>query len=361
MFFSLIFPIVMVASLGNILANLDNPDSSIGEIKIGYYAQAGAEAASSAEIFVSALGQADGIVFTEEKSEGAAKQSVADKGADAAMVFTGGDGVKVYEGGDDVKNRTVSMIAKGFARESAAYATAYGTVAAENPQNIPGLTDRLNARAADGETLTADRKFDGRTQSMMDFYAVTMIIMICFMGGGIGGASTMYLTKREGLLRRLAASPTRGGAIFIANIFVYIPVSIAQSLVIMLLSTLLFGAHYAATFAGNLLFFAFSVLLGMTVAAVCMLIGMFVKANPYMPFMAVLWTLLFISGSFNREIFIPGFSEYLPMNIMNRAAFELTLFGQSGLMLTAMAALAAILAATCVAGSLVLRRKERAL
>jgi acyl-CoA hydrolase len=46
---------------------------------------------------------------------------------------------------------------------------------------------------------------------------------------------------------------------------------------------------------------------------------------------------------------------------MNRAAFDLTLFGQPGQMLTLMAVLAAILAATCVAGSLVLKRKEKAL
>jgi ABC-2 type transport system permease protein len=360
MFFSLIFPIIMVASLGNLLANLDNPDASIGEIKIAYYAQADGEAARASGVFADALEQMDGIGLSEEKSEDAAKQSVADRDVDAAMIFTNDADVKVYEGGNDVKNRTVSMIAKGFARESAAYTAAYTTTAAEDPGKLQELTDKLAARSTDREALTTDRKFGGRSQSMMDFYAVTMIIMICFMGGGIGGASTMYLTRREGLLRRLAASPKRSSAIFSGNVLVYVPVSVSQTLVIMLLSTLLFGARYAATFAENLLFFAFCVLLGTTVAAVCMLLGLFMKTNPYMPLMAIMWTLLFVSGSFNKEINIPGVSEYLPMNIMNRAAFDLTLFGKSGPTLTIMAALAVILAASCLGGSLILKRKEKA-
>jgi ABC-2 type transport system permease protein len=393
MFFGLIFPIIMVASLGNLLADMDNPDYNIGEIKIGYYAQTSGEAdsqtdgkadsrtdgeanaqtggeanapadgnaASAADAFVSALGQTDGIRLTGEKSEAAAKKSVEDKDVDAALIFTGATGVKVYEGDDNIKNRAVAMIAKGFVRESAAYTAAYESAAAGGPDNIQALTAKLAARTSSGEALTSDRKFGGRTQSMIDFYAVTMIIMICFMGGGIGGASGMYYSRREGLLRRLAASPRRGAAIFFENIIVYVPVNIVQTLAIMLPATLLFGAHYAAAPADNILFFAFSVLLGTTVGAVGMLIGLFMKSNPYIPFMAVLWTLLFISGSFNKEILIPGVSEYLPMNIMNRAAFDLTLFGRSGPLLTQMAILAVILAASCLAGSLVLRRKEKTL
>jgi ABC-2 type transport system permease protein len=361
LFFGLIFPIVLVASLGNILANMDNPDYSIGEIKIGYYAQADAETVRASGAFVQAIGQMDGVKLREEKSEDAAKKSVSDKDVDVAMVFTGSTDVKVYEGGDNIKNRTVSMIAKGFVRESAAYTAAYEAVAAEDPQKIQELTDRIAARIADRDALTTDRTFDGRTQSMIDFYAVTVIIMICFMGGGIGGASGMYYARREGLLRRLAASPKRSGAIFFENVIVYVPVNIVQTLAIMVPSTLLFGAHYAAAPADNVLLFAFSVLLGTTVGAVCMLIGLFMKSNPYIPFMAVMWTLLFISGSFNKDILIPGVSEYLPMNIMNRAAFDLTLFGRSGPILTLMAVLAVILAASCFVGSLVIRRKEKAL
>jgi ABC-2 type transport system permease protein len=361
LFFSLIFPIVLVVSLGNLLADMDEPDYSIGEIKIGYYAQEDGEAARAAAVFTDALEQMDGIELTKEASEDAAKKSVMNKDADAAMVFTGAADVKVYEGENNIKNRTVSMIAKSFARESAAYATAYKTVAAEGPDRIQGLTDKLTALTAERGALTADRTFGGRTQSMIDFYAVTIIIMICFMGGGIGGASGMYYTRREGLLRRIAAAPKRGGAIFFENVLVYVPVNIAQALAIMIPATLFFGARYAATFADNLLLFAFSILLGTTVSAVCMLVGLFMKTNPYIPFMAIMWTLLFISGSFNKEINIPGVSEYLPMNIMNRAAFDLTLFGRSGQMLTIMAALAVILAASCLIGSAVMKRKEKAL
>jgi ABC-2 type transport system permease protein len=192
---------------------------------------------------------------------------------------------------------------------------------------------------------------------MMDFYAVTMVIMICFMGNGIGGASGMYMLKNEKLLRRLSASPKRGETIFLGNLLGCVPGALAQTAAVMLPATLFLGARYASAPADNALLFAFFTLIGMAVSAVSIVLGLVMKVNPYLPVMAVLWTMLFISGSFSKEISIPGVSEYMPMSIMNRAAFELTLFGRPEQVLTVMAALAVILAASCAAGSLLIKKK----
>jgi ABC-2 type transport system permease protein len=345
MFFGLIFPLVMTVCLGNLLANLDNPDSMVGTMKIAYYSENPAATDSFAQI----LKDTDGIELSTEKSAESAEKKVRDEKADAGMIFAQDMSVKVYEGGDKTKNRTVDAIARGFARESAAYITAYKTT---------GAPPSISTARPD---LIADKKYDGRTRSMIDFYAVTMIIMICFMGGGIGGASEMYFARREGLIRRLAISPKRGGAIFMETVIGSIPGNVAQTLAVMIPATLIFGAHYAATAADNLLLFAMFVLLGTTVSAVFSLIGLFLRFNPYLIVMAVLWTLLFISGSFNRGINIPGVSEFMPMSIANNAAFELTLFGRPDQALILMAALAVILAAACAVGSFALRRKEASL
>jgi ABC-2 type transport system permease protein len=359
LFFGLIFPIVMVACLGNMLAGLDNPDAKIDKVRAAYYVKSGAE--QPANIFSDALKETGDVELSREESEDAADKSVIEGRADVAFIFDSDLNVKVYEGEDSIKNRAALMIAKSFARESAASTTAFATLGRTAPQNTAKLTEKLPSLTAGRSDLITDKKHDGRTQTMMDFYAVTMVIMICFMGSGIGGASGMYMLRREKILSRLSASPKRGRTIYLGNVLGCVPGSLAQTAAVMLPSALFLGARYASAPADNLLLFAFFTLLGTTVAAAFMLLGLVMKVNPYLPVMAILWTMLFISGSFSKEISIPGVTEYMPMSIMNRAAFELTIFGRPEQILTVMAALAVILVASCATGSLLIKRRGAAI
>jgi ABC-type multidrug transport system permease subunit len=361
LFFGLIFPLLMTACLGNLLADLDAPDTQIEGLKIGYCVEGGADAEGVLDPFTEALGGVDGVELARVDGERAAKRSVDDRKTDAALLFDENLDVTVYEGADRVKNRAAVMIAKGYARESAAYGAVYQAFADDDPQEVNALTERLFALSGAQEALVADKDYGGRTQSMIDFYAVTMIVMICFMGNGIGGAVGMYLLRSQGLLRRLTVSPRRGATVFLESVLGSAPGAMLQTLAVMIPSVLFLGAHYAPDIGGNILLFAFFTLLGTTVSAVFMLIGLFAKVSPYMIVMVILWTMLFLSGSFNRTVSIPGVGEYLPMSIANRAAFDLTMFGQTGPMLTLMAALALILAVSCLAGSVLMKRKDVAL
>jgi ABC-2 type transport system permease protein len=357
-FFGLLFPIVMVACLGNLLANYDNPDSRIGTLKIGYYAEEGA--AKTSDIFADAIGKADGVELARAKSKEGAERSVDGGKSDAALIFRGDLGVTIYEGKDKTKNMAANMMAQGFVRESAAYATAYSSAARKDPAKVAALEKKLAALPAARGSFTADKEHAGRSQTMIDFYAVTMLVMICFMGSGIGAAMGIYYYRKQGLIKRLAISPKRGSAIFLESVLGCVPGNLAQAAAVMIPSTLILGAHYAADAAGNALLFAFFALLSTTVTAIFMLIGIAVslKVNPYLPLMAVLWSMLFASGSFNKQFSIPGAADFMPPAIANRAAFELTMFGNAGPLLTFMAALAAILAAACLIGSRLLLRRR---
>jgi ABC-2 type transport system permease protein len=209
----------------------------------------------------------------------------------------------------------------------------------------------------DLSALVADKDL-GVSRSMMDFYAVTMIVMIAFMGGGIGGAFTMYQARKDGLLRRMVCSPRSRTRLFLEAVVGVIPQNILQALIVMILSTVFLGVHYAKTWQENLLLFAFFIVVGMAVTAVFMLIGLFVRVNPYMPLMGGLWALLFMSGSFSKDMVIDGVSEYLPPNIIQRAAFDLTLFGRAEQMWTVMAVCGALLAFACALGVVIFRKKE---
>jgi ABC-2 type transport system permease protein len=385
LFFGLIFPIVMTACLGSLLSGLDNPDDTIYEMKIAYVVeapeQAGedaneagsadesagattvtADTAQAVAAFTDALDDAGYFDVTEADSAAAARKDIETDKLDAALVFDKDLNVTVIEGGDVTINRAAHMIASGFARRSSAYLASYEVLAQDDPAYIAVFSRTAEDAARSAADYLKDRDFGGRTQSMMDFYAVTMIIMICFMGGGIGGASGIYMSRREGLMRRLTVSPKSGSAIFLESVLGMVPGNIAQTLMVMVPATLFLGAHYAQSMADNLLLFAFFVLLGTAATALFMVIGLVLKSNPYIPLMVILWTALFISGSFQKNLSIPGVSELMPMNIANRAAFDLTMFGRTDGVLTVMAVCAAILAASCVVGSLALdKRKEIAL
>jgi len=68
--------------------------------------------------------------------------------------------------------------------------------------------------------------------------------------------------------------------------------------------------------------------------------------------------LLFISGSFSKDMFIEGFSEYLPMSVAQAAIFDLTVFGRPGQLLLVTGVCAVILTVACALGSALYRRKE---
>jgi len=341
MFFALVFPIAMVFILGNMLAELDNPDTSIGTIHIAYHYDT---ETSAVRMFIDALAEHDGVTV----SEAANAEEMGD--ADAMMVFGSPLSISIAEGEDPYKNRAAMLMAQSFSQEYAAYAA----VAGRSPEAFaellaPGLTEF--------PSLTADKDL-GVQRSMMDYYAVTMIVMIAFMGGGVGGAGDTFHARQNGALRRVSASPRGRARLFLESVVGLVPLNIMQTVMIMVPSVLFFGAHYAQAWHDNILLFAFFILLGLAVSSVFMLVGLFIRINPAMPIMAIMWSLLFLSGTFAREMTIEGFSEYLPMNIAQRAVFDLTLFGRYDQLLLAMGGCAVVLAVACAVGSALFRRKE---
>ncbi|MDR0596446.1 MAG: ABC transporter permease, partial [Clostridiales Family XIII bacterium] len=342
-FFCLVFPLVMTVFLGNMLTSYDNPDAAVDAIEIAYVSEAPAAGTgeySGVDIFVDALKGNDKLRLSESADIAAAKKSVDSGESDTAMLFDTSMDITIYKGKDSIKNRVAQLLAQSFSREYAAWGAAYKSEAFAARLQQAGASAVESAASPKG--LTEDRDL-GVNRTMIDFYAVSLIVMIAFMGGGIGGATTMYLSRVDGVMRRMTMAPKRRHAIFIEYVIGMVPTNILQSLIMMVPCALVFGAHYAKTAQDNILLFAYFVLLGTAVTSVFMLVGLFLKANPTMPIMAAMWALLFISGTFNREIYIEGVTEIMPMNIAQQAAFDLTMFGRPERVLTVMAVCACLL------------------
>jgi ABC-2 type transport system permease protein len=371
LFFVIVFPVLMVAILGNMLSELDNPDTAIGQIRIATFAEESAagdaspgsvslekhmgQNAETAAVssFTDTLADHDGIEIVKAQSAEAAREKTMAGDTDASIIFSSPLSIEVSEGGDLYKNRAVLLIAQSFAREYAAFRTA----ALHDPESFIQIMQDNKGEIPAASGLAEDKDL-GVSRTMIDYYAVTMIVMIIFMGGGISGATSMFQMRQDGSLRRICASPRSRTRLFLESVIGALPQSVIQAGIIMILSTGFLGANYAASWQGNLLLFAFFVILGLAVGAVFMVIGLFVKVNPYIPILALMWALLFISGTFSKDMLIPGLSEYLPMNIVQQAVFDLTIFGRPEQLLLVMGMSAAVLTVACVIGSALYKRKE---
>ncbi|MDR0936095.1 MAG: ABC transporter permease [Oscillospiraceae bacterium] len=318
LFFTVLFPALLVMILGNMLDKLDNPDSVIGDINLQYIG-----------INTKILPKIDGVSFIEASSFEAAKIAVEADAATAAVQFSE-RGIELYQGRDSIKNRALESVFRG-----------------------------ISIGAVNSEKTFVQTKNLGYNRTMLDYYAVTMIAMIVFMGGGVSGASTVFEERKNGTLSRTAMSPKSRASLYFGTVLSFLPQSALQVICTMLPSILIFNAHYANTIAGNLLLFSMFFIVGISTCSVFALVGLFIKINPTMVIMPAVWALMFLSGSFAQDVYITGFSDILPPRLVQNAAFELTIFGRYEKCVSAIIVSAFVLALSSVLGAIIFSRKAK--
>lgn len=343
--FLILFPCLMVFLLGNLLQHLDNADSVIGDIHIAYTVEATDPVAVAAiDSFLDGLAEVENITLKAEEDLETAKQNAAEDAITAAVCFTQPLGIEVYEGSDSVKNSAVEAVFRSF---SQTYSAVY-TLASSQAQPA-------DKSAADSNSLVVPKDL-GVNRSMLDYYAVSMCAMVVFMGG-ISGAMAFLEEQKNHTLARLVITPKSRVSIYMQKILGTIPQAFLQVVAVMVSSTLLFGARYAATWQGNLLLFALFFSCSLAVIALCGILGLFVKANPMIYLMPPMWIIMFLSGTFSKEIFIEGVTTRMPVYLLQNAAFDLTVFGRTGRAAQFTLACIGIFVAAILAGALIFRRK----
>lgn len=332
LFFTMFFPCACVFFLGTFLESVEVSDEAVGEIKLAYCADGGdAYSAAAFEEFICSLVN-EGVLSAEKMSADKisgftmVESTMADSAiayydaADysAAVELVGSD-IVIYGGRDDIKNRTVKAIFDGYNRTAAAYMS----VAAVNPAALADV--RIS-----GDDSFVVQKDLGTNRSMMDYYAVTMAVMILFMGSCIRGAGVYEDEHMNFTISRLDASPVSRTAVYFGKIIGSLPMVLIQVLSVMLVSTLLFGAHYCNTVSGNLLLAAMFITASLAALSVGVFLNLIFPRIPAgLVIMPMLWLAMFFSGTFAMDIHVPGLTECMPMYIIQRAAFDLTVFGRT--------------------------------
>ncbi|MDR1713650.1 MAG: ABC transporter permease [Coriobacteriales bacterium] len=408
LFFLIFFPTILCFLLGTLLASMDNPDAVIEPMTVEYVVEGdSAETQTVVDALIEQFEDVEGLDLVQASSLDAARAHLDAGEITAAIAIEEPFAIRIYEGTDSVQSRAVGAIFTGVARITGSYqalvghyeqlyaeqyaeqAAAAQAAAAQMPQDevsggeasggetVQDATAGANTPAASADqaaaadsadaaidvdfsatSLVANKEF-GISRTMMDYYAIAMIVMIIFMGGFSGGAMTLYDARRQGTLRRTLASPQSRSSIYVQYVLSWVPANMAQVLVVMLVASLCFGAQYAMSWQDNLLLFVMLFVAGQATTSIAVIIGMFIKrANPSLVLMPLLWVLLFLSGTFNKDVFIAGFSQYLPPYALQSAAFDLTLFGRQEAALVAVAVSAAVFALALAVGTVLFNRKK---
>jgi ABC-2 type transport system permease protein len=385
LFIILAFPLILVFILGTLLGNLDNPDGKVEPFRLAYVVDStDATTITTAETVIAQFDEVEQVTFVEYDDLASVAPRLADGEVGVAVVFTEPFAIEIHEGLDPIENRTARVIFEDVARLHGSI-----TVATEALQDAAALQGAAAVAAAQGATEAApsaaataqaveaapsalpsfdpaafmssvrvEEKTYGVTRTMMDYYAITMIVMMFFMSSAASGAATFYETRKDGTLRRILASPLNRTSLYLQLLVSKLPMNIVQVGIVMVVSTALFGAHYAASWQLNVLLFVTLTVVGFAFSALFLLVGMFLRVNPLVLIIPVMWVLLFCSGTFSKEIFIPNFTPFMPPYLIQTAAFDLTLFGNTGPVLGVLAVSLVLIVLSTVVGTLILRRRE---
>jgi ABC-2 type transport system permease protein len=348
-FFVMLFPTLLVFILGNMLAFMDNPDEKIEPIAIAYALELSDPAeVAVVEGFLASIEEGGGIAFTRVDDTAGSLDALERGELSALVLFKDPFVIEITDGVDRIQNRAVHAIFESVSRIAASYVA----VADIDPQ----LLGRIASQ--DATTSLVALKDAQHARSMLDYYAVTMIVMILFMGSGIGGASILYEDRKNGTLRRIQASPASKLSIYLQYVGSTLLQNVLQVGVVMLTSTLLLGAHLATTPLDNLLLFGTMFFAGMAISCLMMLVSLYIKGSPTYAVMGVMWVLLFMSGTFSKDINIPGFTEHSPIYLIQQAAFDLTVFGRAEKCLVVLALSVTVVVLSSALGTLLFRRKK---
>lgn len=347
LFFILLFPSLLVLLLGNLLSSFDNPDGAVGTLRLQALVETRDPASAAAvEAFLDGLNE-NGVAFTPAESREQAQALVRAGELDAAVVFGEPLSVTIYEGAGTVQNRTVRSLLTAFTKAAGAGA-AIQKIA---PESLP-----LLAQEKPQQSYLAQKDL-GVNRSMLDYYAVAMTVMILFMGG-MGGAASLQEERLHKTMRRMLISPRSKAALYVQKILGSTPQVLLQVTVVMVFSSAVFGARYAARWQDNLLLFLLFFVCGLSFLALFSILGLYLNINCYVVFMPILWVMMFLSGTFSKEIFIPGLTECMPTYQIQNAAFDLTVFGRQQKAWAVLAVCTVVFVLSLVLGTVLFQRRR---
>lgn len=315
-----IFPLALIFFLGSFLEKVDTAESAIGEIKAQYYYENLSEQSiASADAFIQGVN--DNGVLKLEKAENIenGKDKVSKNDIAVLIVFKGQDlKVDVFEGSNSMANEVVNSVMSGYIQTSKAFMSVIKS----------GNTDFDNRKLSQQTSYTKEKDF-GRKRSMMDYYAVTMLFMMAYMNIQ-GGSSTFVNDSKQHVLQRLRICKESRLSIYLGKLLAQLVVDVAEGVVIMLVSVIVFKVSYGPTVLSWLIVLAMFIAVSAATTLLGIVFGQIKSGKFVSGITALFWVMMFFSGTMSSRLVIDGVSEYLPPYVIQEATFDLTVFGRYG-------------------------------
>ncbi len=337
LFFFVLFPVLLVFLLGNLLSEMDVAEYAIGKIVIEYQIDTQDPFQVAAiEGFLKSVSDEATVTFHETEDFEKSKQAAGQDTITAAVRFSGSPlAIQVYEGTEYVKNRTVKALMNAFIQNNKTFTAVYNAA----PEKLAGFKQ-------ESIDYTVEKDL-GVKRSMIDYYAVTMVVMIAFMSSMVG--ANAFLSERENkTINRMIIVPQNRISMFLQKVCGMVPQSLLQIAIIMIISVVVFKARYGATLMSNLYLFLFFFVITFCMVSIGTVVGLLTKLSPFIVIMPVVWIMMFLGGTYSKEVDIKGISNILPNYIFQKAAFDVAIFSRyelankviQGCVLTTIAALA---------------------
>ena len=285
------------------------------------------------------LGKVDLGIVDQAQNEASAAFINELSGIDALRIATGAAETEQAQLADGQRDVVVILPPDFAASENPAVVRAFyhGGRAGESQVGISILRsalDELNfaiTRAERPVTLDA-RPVAARNLGYIDFLMPGVIGMSIMQLGLFSVAFSFVTMKREGVLRRLLATPLNPATLLIAQVITRLIVVVVQTLILAGVAIFLFGAEFAGNF--------FAVLLAATLGgAVFLALGFAVsgwarseqQAAPLANIVSL--PMMFLSGVFFSRDVLPDIlqriTDYLPLTYLVEAIRGMTVQGDS--------------------------------
>ncbi len=317
LFFFMMFPIVLVFLLGNLLSSMDNAEDIIGDVRIHYSIEAEEFADIAAiESFMKGVSDEQNILFEKTEDMNASIERAGKDEITSAILFTSNPmEIHIYEGTDRIKNRTINAMMNGFSQIN----KAVRIIVKSNPMALVNM--------ADGESDFIIQKDMGIKRTMLDYYAITMMSMLSLMSIMLGAMCFMG-EYQDRTIHRLKIAPINQVKLFLSKIIGLLPQVVLQIVLMMIVSVFIFGAHFASNFLDNLYLFFMFFVVTFAIISIGAVYGLYCRINPMATIMPVNWVMMFVSGTYSKEIFIDGVTQAMPIYQLQEAAFDLAIFGR---------------------------------
>ena len=310
MFWTFFLPLVIMVIFG--LLNF----GELGKVDVGIVDQAENEASTG---FIRGLSQIDALKIATGSAE-TERAALADGKRDLVIVLPEG-----------------LASGPGVSQVMAWYHGSRPTEARLGLTVMQSAVDELNFAITGAErivTLT-EEEVEARDLGYIDFLMPGVIGMAIMQLGLFSVAFSFVTMKREGVLRRLLATPLDPTSLLIAQVITRLIVVIIQTVILAAVAVLLFGAEFAGNF--------FAVLLAAALGgAVFLAMGFAVsgwarteqQAAPLANIVSL--PMMFLSGVFFSRDVLPGIlqriTDYLPLTYLVEAIRGMTVEGDTILM-----------------------------